>query len=314
MSKTPFATNLYVLNATTNTILESIYLGPTTTNDHSLAYDPANHEMYVSTTPPSPKSCCNTAVLAVALDEPYEVVGSVNVSMSIGGAPLMQFDPANNETYVGLQGTNYVLALDSANKIVANITVDDVGGLAYDPPLGEIYASGMNSGVYLISANDSISGFLKMGVPELLQFDPANGYMYVVSLQGGITALNGTKEVGSADTGNGDWTVSFNPQNGDLYVSNLGSGTITVIDKSNEVVATIKAAASGGVYDAKQGWMIFSGARLFIISPANEIIGFGSVPSAPYQDPPLSTTMAYVPQNGCVYVLSPQNDTASSFC
>jgi YVTN family beta-propeller protein len=312
LMKSPFATNLYVLNATANTPLYSVYLGPATTNIHSIIYDPANQEMYVSTTPPSPSSCCNTVVTAISLDTPYKILGSVNISMSMGGAPLMQFDPANNETYVGLQSANYVLTLNSANQVVANITVDFLAGLAYDPLLGEMYISGGNSGVYLVSANNSVSGFVNIGLPGLLQFDPANGYVYVSSL-GGVTALNGTEKVWSSSAAYGG-ILSFNPQNGDLYASNFGSGTITVIDKSNQVVATIKLAdASGGVYDAKTGLMIFSGTQLTIINSDNHVTGRGNVPNTLLQDPPFSTTMAYVPQNGCVYVLTP-NDTVTSFC
>lgn len=312
----PFTSTLYVFNITTNQVIESVSLGTTTSNSHSLAYDPASHEVYVSINPTEQNTCCATRVLAINTD--YQTVATINISQSIAGEVLMQYDAANQEMFLSMLGIDYVLAINSTNQLVANVTANWVLGLAYDPLLSEMYVSNGNSGVSVIDANNSIIDLINIGLPEAITYDPANGYIYVIS-QGGVEALNGTTEIGSYTLVNGSqsfsFTFSFNSQNDELYVSSFGWNTITVINKMDQVVANIKIASSGGIYDAKHNWMLFStGDNLTLINSNNEIVGFATFPNAPLQQEPFWATMLYVPQNGCSYVLSFENDTVSAFC
>jgi hypothetical protein len=304
---------LTVFNATTNALIESEpFGGRNTMSPETMAYDSASNEVYVSNNPNG-----NTNVLV--LNSNYEVVKTISLANGTGGEPYMAYDPANGEMYLSLDQD--VLAVNQNNRIVANLTIDNVSGLGYDPPLEEICvssegnATGYHAGVYLVNSSNAIAGVANIGFPYQMIYDPATQLMYVSNLQGGMTGFDATTVEYVSNFSNFVDAFAYNPSNQDLYALlsppiSLNSSTweLAVISNSSALVTTIQISASYQmIFDSHRDWVMLSGGNVTIINTGNAISG--TIDTSGFSSPAV-----YDPTSGCAYFVLPNNNSVSVFC
>lgn len=301
---------LTAINAITNKIVKSIPLGKTDNSPTAMAYDPANHEIYVSVSPSDPLS---TAVIAI--NSKYQIVATIPISNATEGTPNMVYDPTNSEMYLGL-GPD-VLVVDQSNNVVANFTIVGVLELAYDPALGTMYISssgnmtGYDMGLYEIGANNVIIASSNMDAGTMI-FDPATQLMYVFCYPN-VCVVSGLTVISTLPIPNYFRTFGYSPANQDLYVvQNLYPADsfydVAAISNASRIVQTValpSITANQMIYDANRGWMIVTGGNL-VLNSANSIVAMLNAPH--------SNTGVYVPSNSCTYVLQWNNSTTSVFC
>ncbi len=187
---------LTVINATTwKAESKTITVGDGQEEPSFLAYNPANKEIYVSLRTRDFQYCGdNVTVLSASTDKVIKVI-------SVGYCPAgIAFNPTNNETYVGNEGSATVSVISLANKVIKTITLHNSAspwGLNYGN--GNIYVCDRqlfgNNAIYIISSTNKfreISGF--SGNPIAAAYDPVNRYEYVVAFSTGqVQLLIGTK-------------------------------------------------------------------------------------------------------------------------
>jgi YVTN family beta-propeller protein len=128
-------------------------------------------------------------------------------------------------------------------------------GLAYDPFSSELFVTGWNQTISVLTAFNTTTGAnvtLSLGYDsgDLVSttFDPLNQEVYVVNEAGSnvtvVSALD-DKVVGSIAVGSDPIDMAFDPANGDLYVTNEGTSSVSVINgATNTVIASINTPPS----------------------------------------------------------------------
>ncbi len=243
----PSASNtVSAISTATNTVVATITVG---SNPIRLAYDPANGYMYV----------------ADYSSGQVSVIGSSNsvvttISSLPGNPNTVGYDPANHEMYVSSNNANKVTAIDSSNTVVATITVGgNPYGMFYDPTNTEIYVSSTSPGnlVYAINTTNGVDPKTPITVdntispgPYDITYNPANGNMYVsdtddTSSSGAVSVIGSTSntKIATIAVGASPRQSVFDSANNEIYVANFDSDSVSAIDTSNVVVATITTAS-----------------------------------------------------------------------
>ena len=223
------------------------------------------------------------------------------------GNSIMAYDSGQHEIYVtGFNGGNVSALSDNTNKVVASVSIPDVGtphGIAYDSGMNEIFvASGYQTSdgetptVTVISdSNLALVANITQrnwwspwavaydsGQHEVFVTDagPTNGHqsgsVYVISdnnnaVSGGV--------YGGILVGIFPKAIAYDSGMGEIFVANQGSKTVSVIaDSNNTVVATINVEGypSSIAYDPNKGLMFVADSysnTVFVISDTtNEVV------------------------------------------
>ena len=223
--------NVSVIDSTSNAVIATIKVGST---PEDVAYDPANHDMYVT----------NGGTVPVIDGSTNTVIANVNAGRGPFG---VADDPVNNDIYVTNIASDNVSVVDSStNKVVTTIAVGHEPFFdAYDPANHDMYVVNHVAGT--ISVIDSLTNLVVATVSfptlslEGLAFNPINNDMYVTNPTTNTVFVIDSATNTIVDTitvGNAPVFVAFDPANDDMYVANSNSNTISVVSTATPAQAT----------------------------------------------------------------------------
>jgi len=272
-------------------------------------YDVANGDLYVT------NNFTNTvSVFSVATDQ-------LVAQLPTGIAPAQAaYDPVNGYVYVTNNESFTVTAIDGAtNKVVATIQTGGLNpdGIAFDPANNCLYVAEHGNGVGgdLISVINATSNTYVRGIgaiysPTAVAYDPDNGNVYITTGGSSVMVIDTANNTMTSqiDVGHEPRGIAFDPANGDLYVANTLSGTISVINGSDDAIITTIDVSTSVVsvpylvaYDPANGYIMasndYSSGVNVINGTTNTLVqtvatGFSSEPAA----------LAFDSANGNMYV------------
>jgi YVTN family beta-propeller protein len=252
--------NVTVINATTNRVVTTIWLGWPTYPD-AIVFDSSNGLLYAANYAAANVSIINGSA--------HKVVGTVGA----GEEPTdLAYDSSSGLVYVADSGGNDVAVVSGST----GMEVGDIGswygpdGLAYDPANRNLYVANYfsdNVSVINTTTDRTVASIPVGSYPEGVGYDPANQDIYVANCHSGnVSVIQGSSDMVSATVVAGICPnqVTFDPSNGDLYVTNLGPnieinglpGNVTVINgTSNRAVASVGTGTGpwGSAYDPATG-------------------------------------------------------------
>jgi YVTN family beta-propeller protein len=298
--------------------LVSYSIGNLNDNPLSVAFDGANHEMYVTNSYGS----LNDNVSAV--DTLRDSVTTIKVDSGPSG---LAYNPSNGEMYVGNYLGTDISIIDSATNTVVLTTFKgfavDVHSVVYDPADKDIYALDregpevwvLPSSTNILTSSNVITQIFEVNSPYYGVYDPKNNNLYVTNDQSRTVVAIGASSlipINTVSVGNNPQSAAFDGANNNLYVTNEGSNTISEISSSsNTIVATLKTfdKPTGIVYDSnfKELYAINLGNNTVsaINASTNALIGKAiAVGTAP-------VGLAYDPLTGNIYVTNQNSNTLS---
>ncbi len=207
------ASGVYVINATTNKVVDFITNRFRDKYPISLSYSPASHEIYVGMTTLDSGSW-RFNVINPATNRVVEVLRlpAPNVVRSA-------YDPSNKDIFAATQfhkgsvrrTLNVVWIFNSRNQLIGNITgflhccslYAPVPELAYNPVNQCMYLTDANQAVYLINnMNQIVARIIGFSTPTGIAYDSANQMIYVSNYGNGtVKMIYGTKVVGTISLG-----------------------------------------------------------------------------------------------------------------
>jgi DNA-binding beta-propeller fold protein YncE len=200
----------------------------------ALAYDPANHDIYVTS---------GDSVSVISPDGNH-VVATLN---AMAAPTYLTYSSVSQEFYVTQSEYPYGIAVINAvdNSLVTEIPVEAFSA-TFDPASGDVYAgvSGKKAEVYAINPSNQIVAKVSLGPGNFdssngadLAYDPANGNIYaatnpgtsgpnvVSEINSATNKLAGSLPVPSYCAGGGCYDIdslTYDRTNGDFYVSGPG--------------------------------------------------------------------------------------------
>ena len=218
---------LAVINSSINSIVAKLNLtyGQYYSN---LVYDASNHEVYVS---------YMTHSVGVVAIKGTKIVA--NVSIPIGSAGWLTYNPSNKCIYVSDNQGQFVYAIDgTTNKIIAAIKIGYASWSAtYDPANHDIYVS-LNAGNYVTAISNTSKIVAKVQVgpnPLYFSYDSSNKDLYV-TINNSVVAINPSNAVvATVKIPYGSYFGSFpegivyDPANTYVYAADFGDNTVSVI-------------------------------------------------------------------------------------
>jgi DNA-binding beta-propeller fold protein YncE len=200
----------------------------------TVAYDPANHDVYVA-----------SAASISVISPDNQVVATIK---SLDAPTYMIYNPVNQEIYVTQSNPPYGIAVINAvtNSLVTTIRIEAFSA-TFDPANGNIYAgvyTNVDAVVSVIDPTNHIVAQVSLGHGnfdslngEDLAYDPANGNIFAAT-NPGTSGPNVVSEISSATNqvvgslpipsfceGGGCYDIgslTYNPANEDFYVSGPG--------------------------------------------------------------------------------------------
>lgn len=264
----------------------------------SVAYDPANGDLYV-VNPPN---------ITIMSDTTNKVVGSIQGRF----AGAIAFDPFNGDLYVPGGGNNVSVISGATNALISTVSTTNPanGGLAVDTANGNVFVacaivnySPCDVVSVISGATNSQVATVSVGtIPEAETFDPVNGEIYVSDTgEGVVSVISGsTNQVLATvwfppgehlDETVGGALVAAVPS-GNVYVAvqnYSGPALAEISGSSNTVVASVLIGQlleiSGLAYDSSDGEIYVANAYptappLTIFSVSNNTV-VGSVDLGP---------------------------------
>ena len=264
------AGTVFEINATNNAVIANVSVNTTPTRlstlmpplgtaipqlpTQNIVYDSSNQRIYlISRIGPGIVSILNTVT--------NKVIGTVPVG------PYSPFGLAYDASTHNIYATNYASRAQSqgytsiingtTNKIVANATVGlGPTGIAYDPQNGNMYvACARSDTVSIIHGATNKSNFFlgSQDFPMGVAYNPANHLLYVAdqgsytatlvkaSISSSLLAVNTTtgKVQQIINAGIGPEAIAYNDYNKNLYVLNMWSGSVSVLNPMNEIIAQV---------------------------------------------------------------------------
>jgi YVTN family beta-propeller protein len=134
ISKSPFAVS--IVNSVTNAAIDDILLGTTRANPFGIAYNPTNHNIYVT------KSATNQVSMIST------ITNSIVANISVGTHPAdIVYNPINHNMYVANQGSNTVSVIDSAtNTVISTIPAgSQPTGITYNSSNRHLYVTNIDT-------------------------------------------------------------------------------------------------------------------------------------------------------------------------
>ena len=248
--------NVTVIDAATNTIVDSILVG-SIAYPIALRYDSTTGYLYLVNIGAS-----NVTVINGRTDT---VVGSIPV----GSTPWdVVRDSANGDLFVSNGGANNLTVVNgTTNAVVGSIRVGSFPrDLAYDGANGYVYVAdyGSNNVTVVNGMTDAVVDSIPVGSsPWAPAYDQENGYVYVTNFGSfNVTVINGTTDavVGAVPVGTDPEAVVYDSANGCVYVGNAISDTVSVIS-SQEQRPPAKGPAFLGLPIA-EGYTLVAGAAV----------------------------------------------------
>jgi YVTN family beta-propeller protein len=184
----------------------------------------------------------------------------------VGTRPLsVAYNFINNAIYVSDYIDNTITVLDGDTNLPRPGSPLTTGsnpiGLAVNPINGDVFvANSASNDVYVFDKNNTIQGIIGgLGNhPVSLTYSPATTRMYVAcSVANCVWSINSTTytAVQNISTGIEPWNTFYDSANHFIYVQNRASSTITVIDPTDTVYATLNLGTQniGGAYNSYNG-------------------------------------------------------------
>ena len=134
VSKGPYTVS--IINKVTNAAVDDILLDTTRANPFGIAYNPANHNIYVT------KSATNQVSVISTITN--GIVGNITV----GARPFdIVFNPINHDMYVTNQGSNTVSVIDPArNSVIRTIPAgSQPTGITFDFSNQHLYVTNLDT-------------------------------------------------------------------------------------------------------------------------------------------------------------------------
>ena len=218
-----------VVNPINGTVIANIQVGK---DAYGIAYDPSNHNIYVTN-----RGSSNISVIGSSTNS---VISSIPVQ---GGPISIVYDPSDSNLYVSYAGSgssDLTVISGLNNTVIGTIEMGSLNhyGIAYDSANKYIYVSDANSGnitvinvsSFKIAANIS----LNQSEPYTVLFDPANNFVYVTNYKYSSLSIISTSQLTSTKQNNTKYNVTFLehglPSNVNWYVNltdGLRSGPIS---------------------------------------------------------------------------------------
>jgi YVTN family beta-propeller protein len=279
--------NVSVISAATNMVIATVPIG---TYPISLAFDPANGDIYVANYMSN-----NVTVISSSSN-------SVVATIAVGMFPTaVAFDPNNDEIYVANEGPGFEpgsgpaapgsvsVISSSTNSVVATVSIagSSAGGevFAFDTITGNVYLanngySPANTVTVISGSTNSVIATLPVGTfPSGLAFDPSNGDIYVAripdpdSISNSLLVISGSTNtvLANVTVGAALGTITFDPINDNIYLtdsiqpypSSVIGSVYTISGLTNMVIANVTVGldpywtafdpANGNVYIANSG-------------------------------------------------------------
>jgi YVTN family beta-propeller protein len=284
---------------------------PVGTGPVSVAYDPANGDMYVANR--------NNNTISVIDSNTNAVIATIPIPTPTG----IVYDSANSNIYAtGYNSPTGVIVINgTTNTITGSVTIGGFpNGITFDPANGDLYATstGTNTVTVINGATNSVIGspISVQTSPEDIAFDPANNYLYVTNYGNStVSVINGATNtiVGSPiSVGISPFNIRFDPANGYLYVSNAGGSSISVINgTTNSVTSTISipgSVPSGIAFDPANKY-------LYVTDGHSSVVLINGTTNTLAGSPiPVGTTpagIAYDSANGYLYVTNQNSNSVS---
>jgi YVTN family beta-propeller protein len=240
----PGNSSVMVINGTTHQLSAKSY--PAGYGAGAIAYDSANHKLYVANTGDGTVSVIDPATARVSLVK----LGPPSL-WNLTFPDSIAIDPIRDMIYVADGGTNNVSVIDgSSQSLIATIAVGtEPTSVLYDRSTNEVYVGdcGSNNITVLNGSTGRATGSVPVGrCPDALALFPPTGELFVANeyaTQGTysnltVVNLSQQKSVGSVAVGFTPVAIAFDPANGYLYVANGYSYNLTVVNGSSRTQVT----------------------------------------------------------------------------
>jgi YVTN family beta-propeller protein len=222
-----------VISGQNNTVIKNIPCCAAEGSPWGVAFDPANGNLYVTSTQAFSVSVIsgrNNAVIGSPI-----MVGKVPPS----GPHAIAFDSTNGNLYVTILHNYAVTAISGKNNTVLGSPIH-VGsypiGISFDSANGNLYVTNLyNNTVSVISGknNTVLDSPITVGKdPYGVVFDPKSGNLYVTnSGDNTVSVISGKNNtvIGTIPVGKTPRGIAFDSTNGNLYVANFNNNTVSVI-------------------------------------------------------------------------------------
>lgn len=235
--------NLTIINSKDNTVMGSIAVG---NSPEYAVFDPSNNFIYVTD----------------SQDNSVSFVGATSFTITstvkISNPTYEAYDPANGFLYV--TNGNLVGEVSALNTATNEVTKIAVGlkplGIAYDSDNGFIYVANQISNTVSVINGTKILKTIKADLlgPTGVAYDSSNNLIYVTNYGNTtqevktVTEIQGTTVVGTIKVGSRPFGITVN--SGNVLVANSGSGTISFVNITSNLVTTSKV---GG----HPNWILF---------------------------------------------------------
>jgi DNA-binding beta-propeller fold protein YncE len=268
--------NVTVVSSTTSLPVASIITQP---NPTSVAFDPANGELYVA---------CDGKVSVIS--------GSNNTVLTTiasgSSADQAVYDGTNGDIYVWNSNTSALTVIrGSSNSVIGSIPVGEQNGpILFDETNGDLYVA-YDDGTAIVSGSTNtvvrdLPG--SMGEPTFVD-SQGDVYFLQAGFPGNVTVLSGTSNsvLSTFSVGAASW-MAYNPSTGNIYSVYRGSNIVNITSsQSHELVQKLGLGiyGTGGdgapVYDPGNGDLyvaLFESSRIAVIgngtpsSPASSLL------------------------------------------
>jgi DNA-binding beta-propeller fold protein YncE len=249
--------NVTVVSGTTNTVIAGL---PTPPSPMSIAYDPANGDLYVAD---DTVNLDGNGSLTVISGTTNQVVETVQVA----AFPTNVFyNAANGDLYVMDQAPAFGVAeipdqltviSSSTNTIVGTIPLlgDTSGLMLFDPVNGDWYAGG-GGGVIVISG-DTNQEIQTLSLPWVTSgFVSTGGDVYLLhaGLSATLSLISGSSNTIVSSFSVGDVSsMTYDPANGNLYTTNGGVDLNVTSLSSEKLIQSLDLGSSS--HPGQGGWL-----------------------------------------------------------
>ena len=183
-----------------------------------------------------------------------QVMANVTVGANPAGVGV---DPTTNRVYVANRGSGTVSVIDgNTNTVTANVTVGSSPfGVGVNPKTHRVYVANQFSGtVSVIDGNtNTVTANVTVGSsPFGVGVNPTTNRVYVANraTPGFVSVIDGSTNpptvIATVTVGSIPFGVGVNSKTNRVYVANQGSGTVSVINATNQVMANVTLASNLG--------------------------------------------------------------------
>lgn len=205
---------------------------------NALAFDPANHDMLVASTPVNTVS---------AIGSSGSNLNTIVWTKAVGTAPVaLAFDSENSWMYVVNQAAGTVSALKSTGALAGTVTVGSVPVAAsYNNVTGHVFVANLAAGTVTDILGTSVVATVTVGTsPIAISNDSATTNMYVLNSNSGTVSVVSPADVvvGSISVGANPTAAIYCPTTVNVWLISTNANQIT------ELPTTVNtpALAAGG--------------------------------------------------------------------